>query len=103
MITQAIAGLTGTASDTSQQQCLELQKLANDWGIVNVKWSLGHSGIAGNEVAGKLAKAGAALPELTGQQKPSLAHVRRQARSKATGVIQSWWLETSPKCYKMLS
>jgi len=57
--TAAIWCLRGTASETSQWAFLAFHKAVSEWsGNVQVKWSPGHLGIRGNELADGLAKEG---------------------------------------------
>ena len=101
--TAALTGITGSGLDTSQQQCLDFRSSQRNWRCVSAKWSPGHSDILGNELADKLVnEEGTSLPELTGQQGPSLASIRRNTRSKQHESLLSWWEEAAPEDTKGL-
>ena len=61
----------------------------------------GHMGIVGNELADAQAKLGIRLP-IPADTKPTLAHIRRNARQKAKDSFAVWWKSAAPSSYKEL-
>src|SRR5690606_20245375 len=87
--TAVITGLTCEMPDSSQEAFAAFQEMAM-LASVYIRWVPGHQGIRGNEEADRLAKEGADLP-LDGSEKPTLAGVRRLARSKPKELFAEWW------------
>jgi len=91
--TAAIWCLRGTASETSQWAFLAFHKAVSEWsGNVQVKWSPGHMGIRGNELADGLAKEGQkSAPDL--EAGPTLAGVRAGIRFRLRQIRLHHWLK----------
>jgi hypothetical protein len=92
--TSSIWGLRGKASMTSQQHFLAFHKAADARGSVSVKWSPGHMGIYGNEVADELAKAGLTSPR-DREAGPTLAGVRMDRRRMLKDFRDNQWEQTA--------
>jgi hypothetical protein len=92
--TSAIWGLRGKASITSQQHFLAFHKAADARGNVSIKWSPGHMGIHGNEVADELAKAGLTSPR-DREAGPTLAGVRMNRKKMLNDFRYAQWEQTT--------
>ena len=95
---------------TSQDVILEFRQIAARWphrhihahvrpGKVNVMWSPGHMGIAGNEKADILADEAAKLPA---PLKASLTGAKTLAKRTVRQMVIEWWHNSAPDSYKEL-
>jgi hypothetical protein len=68
---------------------------------INIRWAPGHIGIEGNELADKLADAGAlqSQNDIGLAAKPTASGIRSIARKLREGARQGWW----EACYTKLS
>ncbi|KAJ3495022.1 hypothetical protein NLG97_g3691 [Lecanicillium saksenae] len=57
--------------------------------LISVKWSPGHTGIFGNDLADQLAKHGATLP--IDDHLPSVSYRKRQMKKQITIDHRAWW------------
>ncbi|KAM3487992.1 hypothetical protein MY3957_008722 [Beauveria namnaoensis] len=79
-----------TAADSSQACFREFQKIGDRHPhLISIKWSPGHTGIFGNELADQLAKHGATLP--TNEHLPSVSYRKRQMKMQITIDHRAWW------------
>ena len=89
--TATIWCLRGSASATSQWAFLSFHKAVSQWqGNINVRWSPGHMGIHGNELADKLAKDGLKAP-MDPRSGPTLAGIRAEIRRNLRGIRRHSW------------
>ncbi|OAA34298.1 Ribonuclease H-like protein [Beauveria brongniartii RCEF 3172] len=88
--TSVIDCIGTTAADSSQACFREFQKIGDRHPyLISVKWSPGHTGIFGNELADQLAKHGATLP--TDDHLPSVSYRKRQMKKQITIDHRAWW------------
>ena len=97
----AASCLRGKPSDSSQDDFIEFQALADAHGAASVRWVPGHAKILGNEEADGPAKAGRPQP-VPADALPTLAYIRRAARQRPKDVFAAWWSESAPDQYKPL-
>lgn len=91
--TSVIWGLRGTAPASSQWAFLEYQALADRYNA-KIKWSPGHEHIEGNELADRLANAGAkglGDPPTGLASKPSLSGVRSIIKRTQRNITAQWY------------
>ena len=96
--TSVIWCMRGNASTFSQWAFLRCHE-AMDTRDVRVRWSLGHTGITGNEVADKLADLEAHNPHEPSHKgtKPTVTGLRTHAWALMRDVQSSWWEDRRPK------
>ncbi|OAA55357.1 Ribonuclease H-like protein [Akanthomyces lecanii RCEF 1005] len=88
--TSVIDCIGATAAVSSQACFREFQKIGDRHPyLFSVKWSPGHTGIFGNELADQLAKHGATLP--TDEHLPSVSYRKRQMKKQITVDHRAWW------------
>ncbi|KAM3483348.1 hypothetical protein MY3957_010117 [Beauveria namnaoensis] len=88
--TSVIDCIGTTAADSSQACFREFQKIGDRHPyLISVKWSPGHTGIFGNELADQLAKHDATLP--TDDHLPSVSYRKRQMKKQITIDHRAWW------------
>ncbi|KAJ3499128.1 hypothetical protein NLG97_g581 [Lecanicillium saksenae] len=88
--TSVIDCIGATAAVSSQACFREFQKIGDKHPyLISVKWSPGHTGIFGNELADQLAKHGATLP--TNEHLPSVSYRRRRTKRQVATDYQAWW------------
>ncbi|KAM3466574.1 hypothetical protein MY5147_009007, partial [Beauveria neobassiana] len=87
----SVIDCTGSKAADSSQACFrEFQKIGDRHSyLISVKWSPGHTGIFGNELADQLAKHGATLP--TDDHLPSVSYRKRQMKKQITIDHRAWW------------
>ena len=97
-----VKGLAEHPMDTSQEETLQTLRAARGR-PVNARWVPGHAGVYGNEVADRLAKAGAGTPYSPDKNHtPTLSNVRRVAKAKDRSVAADWWASKAPSSYQAL-
>jgi hypothetical protein len=68
----------------------KFQKIGDEFPhVISVKWSPGHTGIFGNELADQFAKLGATLP--TDEHLPSVSYRKRQTKKQIATEHEAWW------------
>ncbi|KAM3537316.1 hypothetical protein ARSEF1564_009764 [Beauveria bassiana] len=88
--TSVIDCIGTTAADSSQACFREFQKIGDRHPyLISVKWSPGHTGIFGNELADQLAKEGAKMA--VGENLPTVSYSKRHMRSLLAIAFQRWW------------
>ncbi len=88
--TSVIDCIGATAADSSQACFREFQKIGDKHPyLISVRWSPGHTGIFGNELADQLAKLGATLP--TKEHLPSVSYRKRQTKKQTAADYRAWW------------
>ncbi|OAA57839.1 reverse transcriptase [Akanthomyces lecanii RCEF 1005] len=88
--TSVIDCIGATAADSSQACFREFQKIGDRHPyLISVKWSPGHTGIFGNELADQLAKHGATPP--TDEHLPSVSYRKRQMKKQIAVDHRAWW------------
>lgn len=93
--------LNGTPSDSSQSAFLEAHDLIRQYGNVTTRWSPGHTGITGNELADQLAKKGASRGRLFNQT-TTRSHAKRELNAALRRSFQDWWKSNTPSGYEHL-
>ena len=94
--TSAIWGLRGTPPDSSQWAFRAYHKLGEETGA-KTKWCPGHQDIKGNEIADKLAKAGAMMDPTEEMRNPTLSGIRSIIRKLNEAARKEWWDRTLPR------
>nr|ABC24970.1 reverse transcriptase [Monascus pilosus] len=92
--------LTDTFHQLSKQWLSLPYILASPRRPVRVSWVPGHTGIAGNELADRLAKQGAAMEG--SHIPPSPAYLRREAKQQLHTATQAAYTRSAPQAYQDL-
>ncbi|OAA34233.1 reverse transcriptase [Beauveria brongniartii RCEF 3172] len=102
----ALAGLKAAMQQNSRLEPItacfrEFQKVGDRHPyLISVKWSPGHTGIFGNELADQLAKHGATLP--TKEHVPSVSYRKRQTKKQIATDYHAWWASVERTEYQKL-
>jgi ribonuclease HI len=90
--------MRGNAAPTSQWAFLNCQGIMQTHDI-HYKWSPGHSGIEGNEVADRMADKGAKQtpPDRGPESKPTISGISSIARTLRKQAKDDWWHQKSSK------
>ncbi|KAJ3478790.1 hypothetical protein NLG97_g8480 [Lecanicillium saksenae] len=99
--TSVIDCIGATAADSSQACFRDFQKIGdkNPY-LISVKWSPGHTGIFGNELADQLAKHGATLP--AHEHLPSVSYRKRRTKKQISIDFRAWWASVERTEYSKL-
>ncbi|CBF89628.1 uncharacterized protein ANIA_00368 [Aspergillus nidulans FGSC A4] len=94
-------GLSETFSQLAAQWMESPSILTMQWKPLQVRWIPGHSGIAGNELADKLAKLGSSIysPDIP----PSPAYLRQEAKQWLRTETYTAYANKAPETYKALN
>lgn len=99
--TSVIWGLRGDAAMSSQWAYIDFHEAARSYqglGEVDVRWSPGHEGIPGNEIADRLADIGA-RDVVTGasENRPSASGVKSLLRTRKAAVAAEWYAKAKAR------
>ena len=97
--TSVIWGLRGIPPDSSQWAFRAYHKLSDETGAI-AKWCPGHQDIEGNEIADKLAKAGAMMDPTEETKQPTISGIRSIVRKLNEAARNDWWDKTLPRASK---